>query len=59
MVEADGLVELPEDMTHLRRGTDVDFLALQRGVVVKILYFAWLRSKTGVAEEDVEPPAKA
>ena len=26
MVEADGLVELPEDMTHLRRGTDVDFL---------------------------------
>ncbi len=24
---------------------------------MKILYFAWLRSKTGVAEEDVEPPA--
>lgn len=23
---------------------------------MKILYFAWLRSKTGVAEEDVEPP---
>ena len=26
MVEADGLVELPEDLTHLRRGTEVDFL---------------------------------
>jgi len=23
---------------------------------MKILYFAWLRSKTGVAEEDVSPP---
>lgn len=26
MVEADGLVELPEDLTDLRRGTEVDFL---------------------------------
>jgi molybdopterin converting factor subunit 1 len=23
---------------------------------VKILYFAWLRTKTGIAEEDVDPP---
>ena len=23
---------------------------------MKILYFAWLRTKTGVAEEDVTPP---
>lgn len=23
---------------------------------MKILYFAWLRTKTGVAEEDVDPP---
>jgi len=26
MVEADGLVELPEDLTHLATGTMVDFL---------------------------------
>ncbi len=25
---------------------------------MKILYFAWLRTKTGVAEEDVTPPAE-
>ncbi len=24
---------------------------------MKILYFAWLREKTGVGEEDVSPPA--
>lgn len=24
---------------------------------MKLLYFAWLRSKTGVAEEEVTPPA--
>jgi len=24
---------------------------------VKILYFAWVRSKTGIAAEEVEPPA--
>jgi molybdopterin synthase sulfur carrier subunit len=24
---------------------------------VKILYFAWIRTKTGVAAEDVDPPA--
>lgn len=23
---------------------------------MKVLYFAWLRQKTGVAEEEVEPP---
>lgn len=23
---------------------------------MKILYFAWLRQRTGIAEEDVEPP---
>jgi molybdopterin synthase sulfur carrier subunit len=23
---------------------------------MKVLYFAWLRSKTGVSEEDVSPP---
>jgi molybdopterin converting factor subunit 1 len=25
---------------------------------VKLLYFAWLKTKTGVAEEEVEPPAE-
>ncbi len=25
---------------------------------MKILYFAWLKSKTGVGEEDVEPPSQ-
>jgi molybdopterin synthase sulfur carrier subunit len=25
---------------------------------MKILYFAWLRSRTGMAEEDVAPPAE-
>ena len=25
---------------------------------MKILYFAWLKSKTGVGEEEVEPPAE-
>ena len=25
---------------------------------VKVLYFAWLRTKTGVAEEEVSPPAE-
>jgi len=25
---------------------------------VKILYFAWMRGKTGVGEEDVTPPAE-
>ncbi|MBF0333278.1 MAG: molybdopterin converting factor subunit 1 [Alphaproteobacteria bacterium] len=25
---------------------------------MKILYFAWLRGKTGVGEEDVDPPAQ-
>ena len=25
---------------------------------MKILYFAWLKSLTGVAEEEVEPPAE-
>ena len=24
---------------------------------MKILYFAWLRTKTGIGEEDVSPPA--
>ena len=24
---------------------------------MKVLYFAWLRSKTGIAEEEVSPPA--
>jgi len=24
---------------------------------MKILYFAWLRTKTGIGEEDVHPPA--
>ncbi len=24
---------------------------------MKILYFAWLRAKTGIAEEEVNPPA--
>ena len=24
---------------------------------MKLLYFAWLRSKTGIGEEDVSPPA--
>ena len=24
---------------------------------MKILYFAWLRTKAGIGEEDVEPPA--
>jgi molybdopterin synthase sulfur carrier subunit len=24
---------------------------------MKILYFAWLRSRTGIAEEDLAPPA--
>jgi molybdopterin synthase sulfur carrier subunit len=24
---------------------------------MKILYFAWLREKTGISEEDVDPPA--
>jgi len=23
---------------------------------MKVLYFAWLRSKTGIAEEDISPP---
>ena len=25
---------------------------------MKLLYFAWLRSKTGVSEEEVTPPAE-
>jgi molybdopterin synthase sulfur carrier subunit len=25
---------------------------------MKVLYFAWLRSKVGIAEEDVDPPAE-
>lgn len=25
---------------------------------MKVLYFAWLRAKTGTAEEDVSPPAE-
>ena len=25
---------------------------------IKILYFAWLRERVGVSEEDVEPPAE-
>lgn len=25
---------------------------------MKVLYFAWLRNKTGVNEEDVDPPAE-
>ena len=25
---------------------------------MKVLYFAWLREKTGVGEEDVQPPAQ-
>ena len=25
---------------------------------VKLLYFAWLKTKTGLAEEDVTPPAE-
>jgi molybdopterin synthase sulfur carrier subunit len=25
--------------------------------VVRILYFAWMRSKTGISEEDVTPPS--
>ena len=25
---------------------------------MKILYFAWLKSKTGIAEEDISPPAE-
>ena len=25
---------------------------------MKLLYFAWLKTKTGVAEEDVSPPAE-
>ena len=25
---------------------------------MKLLYFAWLRTKTGVAEEEVSPPAE-
>jgi molybdopterin synthase sulfur carrier subunit len=25
---------------------------------VKILYFAWMRGKTGIGEEDVTPPAE-
>ncbi len=25
---------------------------------MKLLYFAWLKTKTGVAEEEVEPPAE-
>jgi molybdopterin synthase sulfur carrier subunit len=25
---------------------------------VKLLYFSWLKNKTGVAEEEVEPPAE-
>ena len=24
---------------------------------MKVLYFAWLRAKSGIAEEDVDPPA--
>jgi len=27
-------------------------------VPVKLLYFAWLKTKTGLAEEDVTPPAE-
>jgi len=26
--------------------------------MMKILYFAWLRTKTGIGEETVEPPAE-
>jgi molybdopterin synthase sulfur carrier subunit len=26
---------------------------------VKVFYFAWLKSKTGIGEEDVDPPADA
>jgi molybdopterin synthase sulfur carrier subunit len=25
---------------------------------VKVFYFAWLKSKTGIGEEDVDPPAE-
>jgi molybdopterin synthase sulfur carrier subunit len=25
---------------------------------MKVLYFAWLKAKTGVAEEDLDPPAE-
>ena len=25
---------------------------------MKLLYFAWLKAKTGIAEEDVDPPAE-
>jgi len=25
---------------------------------MKVLYFAWLRTKTGIGEEDVSPPAE-
>ncbi len=28
------------------------------GGAVKVLYFAWLRTRTGVAEEEVSPPAE-
>ncbi len=30
---------------------------MERKVVMKLLYFAWLRTKIGKAEESVEPPA--
>jgi molybdopterin synthase sulfur carrier subunit len=31
---------------------------LRKGNDMKILYFAWVRQKTGIAEEDVQPPAE-
>ena len=56
MVESDGLVELPEGLTDLAGRDQRRFSAVQRGVVMKLLYFAWLKTKTGVAEEEVSPP---
>ena len=32
--------------------------ALRKGSDMKILYFAWVRQKTGIAEEDIQVPGE-
>ena len=56
LVDSDGLVELPEGDDPPGGGRPGRLPAVQRGHLMKLLYFAWIRTKTGIAEEEITPP---
>lgn len=45
-------------MTMCARASAMSWMAATRGAAMKILYFAWVREKTGIGQEEVQIPSE-